>query len=105
MSEETFTYKAENGNVCEIVDTFAEMFPMWAGRVLITADNEKWALTAARTATGFASSIIMSPAEAGIEGTVSSEETPDGRVGALIQIYHRTRRDLKSQMVLRVGQC
>jgi len=105
MSEETFTYKAENGNVCEIVDTFAEMFPMWAGRVLITADNEKWALTAARTATGFASSIIMSPAEAGIEGIASPEETPDRRVGALIQIYHRTRRDLKSQMVLRVGQC
>ena len=105
MSEETFTYTAENGNVCEIVDTFVEMFPMWAGRVLITADNEKWALTAARTATGFASSIIMSPAEAGIEGTVSPEETPDGRVGALIQIYHQTRRALKSQMVLRVGQC
>jgi len=105
MSEETFTFKAESGNTCEIVDTFAEMFPMWAGRVLITADNEKWALMAARTATGFASSIIMSPAEAGIEGIASPEETPDGRVGALIQIYHRTRRDLKSQMVLRVGQC
>ena len=88
-----------------IEDTFAEMFPMWAGRILITADNEKWALTAARTATGFASSIIMSPAEAGIEGTMSPEDTPDGRVGALIQIYHKTRRDLKSQMVLRVGQC
>jgi len=28
MSEETFTYKAENGNTCEIVDTFAEMFSM-----------------------------------------------------------------------------
>ena len=105
MDEETFTYRAKNGNECEIVNTFAEMFPMWAGRVLITADNEKWALTAARTATGFASSIIMSPAEAGIEGIVSPEETPDRRVGALIQIYHRTRRDLKSQMVLRVGQC
>jgi len=105
MNEETFIYRAKNGNKCEIVNTFAEMFPMWAARVLITADNEKWALTAARTATGFASSIIMSPAEAGIEGLVSSEETPDGRVGALIQIYHQTRRDLKSQMVLRVGQC
>jgi len=105
MDEEIFTYRAKNGNECEIVNTFAEMFPMWAARVLITADNERWALTAARTATGFASSIIMSPAEAGIEGLVSSEETPDGRVGALIQIYHQTRRDLKSQMVLRVGQC
>ncbi len=62
----------------EIQNTFAEMFPMWAGRILITADNEKWALTAARTATGLAASIIMSPAEAGIEGIVSSSKTPDG---------------------------
>jgi uridine phosphorylase len=50
----------QTGNSCTIIDTFAEMFPMWAGRILITADNEKWALTAARTATGFAASIIMS---------------------------------------------
>ena len=92
-------------NGVEIEDTFAEMFPMWAGRILITADNEKWALTAARTATGFAASIIMSPAEAGTEGMVSPNETPDGRVGALIQIYHTTRRDLKTQMSLRIGQC
>ncbi|MDH5173918.1 MAG: hypothetical protein OEW43_01525, partial [Elusimicrobiota bacterium] len=68
-------YILENG--CIIDDTFAEMFPMWVGRILITADSEKWALTAARTATGFASSIIMSPAEAGVEGTVPPENTPD----------------------------
>lgn len=92
-------------NGVEIDDTFAEMFPMWVGRVLITAESEKWALTAANVATGFASSIIMSPAEAGVEGLVSPEETPDGRVGALIQIYHRTRGDLKNQMILRIGQC
>jgi len=78
---------------------------MWVGRVLITADNEKWALTAARDATGFAASIIMSPAEAGVEGVMASDETPDGRVGALIQIYHRTRSELKAQMILRIGQC
>ncbi|RLI17457.1 formylmethanofuran--tetrahydromethanopterin N-formyltransferase [Candidatus Bathyarchaeota archaeon] len=92
-------------NGVEIEDTFAEMFPMWVGRILITAENEKWALTAANVATGFASSIIMSPAEAGVEGLVPPEETPDGRIGTLIQIYHRTRRDLKNQMVLRIGQC
>jgi formylmethanofuran--tetrahydromethanopterin N-formyltransferase len=97
---DTFTYEG-----CEIVDTFAEMFPMWVGRILITANDEKWALTAARTATGFAASIIMSPAEAGIEGMVSPDKTPDGRVGTLIQIYHTTRRDLKNQMGLRIGQC
>ena len=95
----------QTGNISRVVDTFAEMFPMWAGRILITADNEKWALTAARTATGFAASIIMSPAEAGIEGVVPPDKTPDGRVGALIQIYHMTRRELKAQMGLRLGQC
>jgi formylmethanofuran--tetrahydromethanopterin N-formyltransferase len=96
----TFTY-----NGCKIVDTFAEMFGMWAGRVLITAENEKWANIAAKTATGFASSIIMSPAEAGIEGTAQTKNTPDGRTGVHIQIYHRTRLDLKAQMILRIGQC
>lgn len=96
---------SESEHTLKIVDTFAEMFSMWAGRVLITADTEKWALTAARTATGFASSIIMSPAEAGIEGTVPPDKTPDGRPGALIQIYHRARGDLKTQMILRIGQC
>ncbi|MCS7385047.1 MAG: formylmethanofuran--tetrahydromethanopterin N-formyltransferase, partial [archaeon GB-1867-097] len=89
----------------EVEDTFAEMFYMWVGRVLITAENEKWALTAARVATGFASSIIGSPAEAGIESIVSAKETPDGRIGVLIQIYHRTRSELKRQMVERIGQC
>jgi len=105
MSEEIFTYRAENGNTCEVVDTFAEMFPLWAGRVLITADNERWALTAAAAATGFATSVIMSPAEAGIEGVVPAEQTPDKRVGVLIQIYNRNRFELKNQMILRIGQC
>jgi len=89
----------------EIEDTYAEMFPMWVGRVLITAENEKWALTAARTATGFASSIIMSPAEAGIEGPTPGDETPDGRTGILIQMYQRDRGSLRMQMIYRIGQC
>jgi formylmethanofuran--tetrahydromethanopterin N-formyltransferase len=96
-------YILENGTIIE--DTFAEMFPMWAGRILITAANEKWALIAARTAAGFASSIIMSPAEAAVETLVSPKETPDGRPGAIIQIYHNSRKNLKHQMSLRIGQC
>jgi len=103
LSDRSMGYILENG--MEIEDTFAEMFGMWVGRVSITAENEKWATTAARATTGFASSIIMSPAEAGIERTVESKNTPDGRTGVLIQIYHRTRFDLKNQMVLRIGQC
>jgi formylmethanofuran--tetrahydromethanopterin N-formyltransferase len=89
----------------KIEDTFAEMFPMWAGRILITAANEKWAKIAANTAAGFASSIIMSPAEASLEGMVPASETPDGRPGAIIQIYHSSRGDLKAQMATRISQC
>jgi formylmethanofuran--tetrahydromethanopterin N-formyltransferase len=90
---------------CEIQNTFAEMFPMWAGRILITADSEKWAWTAASVSTGLATSVIMSPAEAGVEGTTPSNKTPDSRIGVYIQIYNRNRFDLRNQMILRIGQC
>jgi len=103
--EEFIVKHHPTGNILRIVDTFAEMFPMWAGRVLITAENEKWALTAAKTTIGFGTSIIMSPAEAGIESIAPTDKTPDGRTGVFVQIYHRTRLDLKGQMILRIGQC
>lgn len=96
---------SKTGNVCTIVDTFAEMFPLWAARVLITAENANWALVAANVATGFATSVIMAPAEAAIERSVPPEETPDNRPGVLIQIYNRDRFDLKHQLMERIGQC
>ena len=100
-----FIVTSSMGHVLKISDTFAEMFPMWAGRVLITADTEKWALTAAQVATGLATSVIMSPAEAGIESLVPADKTPDNRIGVLIQVYNRSRFELNGQMILRIGQC
>lgn len=100
-----FVKNIQTGNTCLVADTFAEMFPMWAGRILVTADTEQWALTAATTATGLATSVIMSPAEAGIENNVSKDKTPDNRPGVLMQVYNRNRFDLKAQMILRIGQC
>jgi formylmethanofuran--tetrahydromethanopterin N-formyltransferase len=102
----TYTVKSpQTGHNCTIVDTFAEMFPLWAGRILITADNEKWALTAASVATGFATSVIMAPAEAAIERLVPADQTPDNRSGVFIQIYNRDRFELKHQLMERIGQC
>jgi formylmethanofuran--tetrahydromethanopterin N-formyltransferase len=93
-------------NGVEVEETFAEAFPMVAGRILVTAVDEKWATIAGKTATGFASSIIMSPAEAGVEGgVVPPEKTPDGRPGVFVQMWHRSRRELKVQMITRIGQC
>ena len=92
-------------NDVEIEDTYAELFKMWVCRVLITAENEKWCRIAAEVATGYASSIVGSPAEAGIEGDAGPNETPDGRVGKIIQVYHYSRFELKKQMIGRIGQC
>jgi len=104
--EKTFTVKSSvTEHVCKIADTFAEMFPLWTARVLITAENEKWALTAANVTTGFATSVIMAPAEAATERSVPAAETPDKRPGMLIQIYNRDRFALKHQLMERIGQC
>jgi formylmethanofuran--tetrahydromethanopterin N-formyltransferase len=103
--EQVFNVKSPAGNVLKIQDTFAEMFPLWAGRILITAENEKWAQIAASVTTGFATSVIMAPAEAATERFVPATETPDNRPGVLVQIYNRDRFELKHQLMERIGQC
>lgn len=104
-AEKVFNVKSPAGNTVKVQDTFAEMFPLWAGRILITAENEKWAEIAASVTTGFATSVIMAPAEAAIERFVPASETPDNRPGALVQIYNRDRFELKHQLMERIGQC
>jgi formylmethanofuran--tetrahydromethanopterin N-formyltransferase len=105
-NEKVFTVKSPaTGLTLRVQDTFAEMFPLWAGRILITAENEKWAQIAANVTTGFATSVIMAPAEAAIERTVAATETPDNRPGILVQIYNRDRFTLKHQLMERIGQC
>jgi formylmethanofuran--tetrahydromethanopterin N-formyltransferase len=103
--EKVFNVKSNAGNTLKIQDTFAEMFALWAGRVLITAENEKWAQIAATVTTGFATSVIMAPAEAAVERYVPADQTPDKRPGALVQIYNRDRFELKHQLMERIGQC
>src|SRR3989337_2240863 len=93
------------GHTLQIQDTFAEMFPLWVSRILITADNEKWAQIAANVTTGFATSVIMAPAEAAVESYVPTDQTPDKRPGALVQIYNKDRFELKHQLMERIGQC
>src|SRR4030043_837627 len=90
-AEKVFNVKSPAGNTVKVQDTFAEMFPLWAGRILITAENERWAEIAANVTTGFATSVIMAPAEAAIERVVTQDKTPDKRPGALVQIYNRDR--------------
>jgi formylmethanofuran--tetrahydromethanopterin N-formyltransferase len=103
--EKMFLVKSLGGNIVQVQDTFAEMFPLWVGRVLITAQNEKWAQIAGSITTGFATSVIAASAEAAVERPVPADQTPDKRPGLLIQIYNRDRFELKHQLMERIGQC
>jgi formylmethanofuran--tetrahydromethanopterin N-formyltransferase len=89
----------------EIVETFAEAFPMVGTRVIITAPTRDWALTAARTMTGFATSVIACGAEAGIERELKRDETLDGRPGVAVLLFAMETEKLQRQLRNRVGQC
>ena len=81
-----------------VEDTYAEAFKSIYASVLVTARDQKWLLAACQAATGHASSTILCDCEAGIEqfldGKSPGQETPDGRVGAILQFHvPRFRKD------------
>jgi formylmethanofuran--tetrahydromethanopterin N-formyltransferase len=91
-------------HTAEVVDTFAEAFPMWGARVVITAATAAWALEAGRSLTGFATSVIGCKCEAGIERELDAAETPDGRPGVSALVFAMDRDGLAKRLVERVGQ-
>jgi formylmethanofuran--tetrahydromethanopterin N-formyltransferase len=88
----------------EVVDTFAEAFPMWGARIVITAESAGWAGEAARSVTGFATSVIGCKCEAGVERVLDPAETPDGRPGVSVLLFAPDRDGLAKRLVERVGQ-
>jgi formylmethanofuran--tetrahydromethanopterin N-formyltransferase len=88
-----------------IQNTFAEAFPMKASRLIITAYSKKWALEAANSFTGFATSVIACGCEAGIESILKKSETPDGRPGVSILVFSMSENELAKQILNRAGQC
>jgi formylmethanofuran--tetrahydromethanopterin N-formyltransferase len=92
-----------NGVVIE--DTYAEAFPSWISEVLITAATRYLAHEAGEHATGFASSLIGSGVEAGIDRYLSPNDTPDGRPGCIILMAHPDKQQLKNQALQRLAEC
>ncbi|OQW68165.1 MAG: formylmethanofuran--tetrahydromethanopterin N-formyltransferase [Proteobacteria bacterium ST_bin12] len=88
-----------------IDDTFAEAFNMRGTRVIITAQNLKWAYHAANAMTGFATSVIGCGVEAGIECELLADETPDGRPGVSVLMFAMGSKVLMQQLETRMGQC
>ena len=60
---------------------------MKASRLIVTAHTKKWALEAAKSFTGFATSVIDCGCEAGIEEELDKSKTPDGRPGISILVF------------------
>jgi formylmethanofuran--tetrahydromethanopterin N-formyltransferase len=89
----------------EVEETFAEAFPMYISRILITAQNDKWALASAQETKGLGTTAVFCPTEAGIENNVSSSETPDGRPGVIVQIGHQKKKKVEKWMPIRIRHC
>lgn len=84
----------------QIDDTYAEAFKSIYLEFLITARDRKWLEHAVNAATGHGSSTILCDCEAGLDRIVGpgSDEpdfpTPDGRIGAVVQLHMpRFRKD------------
>ena len=91
-------------NGVQIDDTFAEAFNMRGTRVIITAQNHRWAYNAANAMTGFATSVIGCGVEAGIERELTPNETPDGRPGVSVLMFAMGSTVLMKQLENRMGQ-
>lgn len=103
MTEALSTSLQLNG--VEIIDTFAEAFPIKAARLIITADSDRWATTAATVMCGNATSVIACDVEAAIERNVTADETPDGRPGVSVLVFAFSTDALGKSLQGRVGQC
>jgi formylmethanofuran--tetrahydromethanopterin N-formyltransferase len=86
-------------NGVEVMDTFAEAFPMTCCRAVVSAANERWLRAAIAEATGYATSVIGCDAEAGVE-TIDVE-----RRSANLLFFAFSRDALQKAVVNRVGQC
>ena len=70
----------------KVEDTYAEAFEGLYCRVIVTADEEEVLRSAAEDATA-TPSIVVGRVEGGVEKWLSSEKTPDGRKGAILQFW------------------
>ncbi|MCW4030182.1 MAG: formylmethanofuran--tetrahydromethanopterin N-formyltransferase [Candidatus Bathyarchaeota archaeon] len=69
-----------------IDDTFIEAFAGLYCRIIVTADDEETLRKAAEDATA-TPSVVIGRTEGGIERYLTPNQTPDGRVGAIVQLW------------------
>jgi formylmethanofuran--tetrahydromethanopterin N-formyltransferase len=71
-----------------IEDTYAEAFEGSYSRIILTADDKESLHKAAEDATA-TPAVVIGRTEGGIEKWLDKNETPDGRIGAILQFWGR----------------
>ncbi len=90
----------------EVEDTFCEAFEGVFVRLIITAENERYLKKAALGSTCLPSTVV-GRTEGGVEAWLSPEETPDNRIGAVVQIWGNASQKLEKfeyELSLRIRQ-
>jgi len=86
-----------------VEDTYCEAFDGLVARMLVTAADEKRLKRAALDSTALACT-VLGESEGGLERYVSGSETPDGKEGALIQIWVNKTKDAKEKLEFELGR-
>ena len=79
-------------NGLEVEDTYAEAFDGLFCRLIVTAADRKRLEKAVSSVTALPST-VFGEAEGGVEAWLSEKDTPDGRAGAVIQLWVNYTKD------------
>lgn len=90
-------------NGISVEDTYCEAFDGLFARLLITAKDEKRLKKAAYNSTALPCT-VFGESEGGVEKFLSEKETPDGRIGAVIQIWVGYGKNAKEKLEHELGK-
>lgn len=86
-----------------VENTYCEAFPAWVSRIIVSAATFEWAMYAAQSAVGFATSVIGCGIEAGIERV--PVQAPDGRPAVALLFVGMKKDAVAKATMTRIGQC
>lgn len=90
-------------NGIPVEDTYCEAFDGIYSRFIVTAKH-KWLLKRAAYSATALPSTVFGEAEGGIEKWLSPQETPDGRIGAICQIWVQKSKKFYDVLMREMGK-
>ncbi|WP_202319692.1 formylmethanofuran--tetrahydromethanopterin N-formyltransferase [Archaeoglobus neptunius] len=90
-------------NGVPVDDTYCEAFDGIYSRIIVTAKH-KWLLKRAAYSATALPSTVFGEAEGGVERWLSPQETPDGRLGAICQIWVQKSKKFLDVLMREMGK-